>query len=444
MKLENLTFKGGVNVPHHKELTERLPLEKALEPEIVTIPLHQHIGAPCEPLVKVGDTVKIGQKIGQSEAFVSAPVHSSISGTVKSITPMAIPTGLTVKCIVIESDGKNEIHESVKPKGSLEELSSKEIIEIIREAGITGMGGAGFPTHVKLSPPPEKKIDTIIINGAECEPYLTADHRLMLEESEKIVFGLKAIMKAVGVERGIIGIENNKPDAIKALRKASKDEKNITVVSLKVKYPQGDEKRLINATLGREVPSGGLPMDVGAVVSNISTVKAISDAIMEGKPLYERVVTITGNGINEPKNLIVKIGTPFKEVIKQCGGFSKGAPGKIIMGGPMMGLSQYSIEVPVIKGSGGILVLTEEEVKPVPMGPCIKCGKCVEVCPVNLQPLYLSNYSLRGMFDKSEQLHALDCVECGSCSYICPAKRPLVESIRVAKREIIGKRKKAK
>lgn len=444
MKLKDLTFKGGVNVPHHKELTEKLPLERAMEPEIVTIPLHQHTGAPCEPLVKVGDTVKIGQKIGESQAFVSAPVHSSISGTVKSITPMAIPTGLTVNCVVIESDGKNEIHESVKPKGSLEELSSKEIIGIIKEAGITGMGGAGFPAHVKLSPPSDKKIDTIIINGAECEPYLTADHRLMVEEPKKIVFGLKAIMKAVGAEKGIIGIESNKPNAIEALRDASKDEKNIAIVSLKPKYPQGDEKRLINAILGRIVPSGGLPMDVGAVVSNISTTRAIAEAITEGKPLYERAVTITGNGIKKPKNLIVKIGTSFKDVIEQCGGFNEGAPGKIIMGGPMMGLSQYTIEVPVIKGSGGILVLTEEEAKPIPMGPCIKCGKCVEACPVKLQPLYLSNYSLRGKFDKTEKFHVLDCVECGACSYVCPAKRPLAESIRVAKREIIAKRKKAK
>jgi electron transport complex protein RnfC len=444
MKLKDLTFKGGVNVPHHKELTEKLPLERAMEPEIVAIPLHQHTGAPCEPLVKVGDTVKVGQKIGESQAFVSAPVHSSISGTVKSITPMAIPTGLTVNCVVIESDGKNEIHESVKPKGSLEELSSKEIIGIIKEAGITGMGGAGFPTHVKLSPPSDKKIDTIIINGAECEPYLTADHRLMVEEPKKIVFGLKAIMKAVGAEKGIIGIESNKPNAIEALMDASKNEKNITIISLRPKYPQGDEKRLINVTLGRIVPSGGLPMDVGAVVSNISTTKAIAEAIIEGKPLYERAVTITGSGIKEPKNLIVKIGTSFKDVIEQCGGFNEGAPGKIIMGGPMMGLSQYTIEVPVIKGSGGILVLTEEEAKPIPMGPCIRCGRCVDVCPVNLQPLYLSNYSLRGKFDKTEKFHVLDCVECGSCSYVCPAKRPLAESIRVAKREIIAKRKKAK
>ena len=441
MKLDNLTFKGGVHVPHYKELTERFSIDRAEDPAIVAIALHQHTGAPCQPLVKVGDTVKVGQKIGQSEAFVSAPVHASVSGTVKSITPMAIPTGLTVNCVVIESDGKNELHESVEPKGNLEELSSKDIIGIIKESGITGMGGAGFPTHVKLSPPSDKKIDTIIINGAECEPYLTADHRLMVEEPEKIVFGLKAIMKAVGVEKGIIGIEKNKPDAIIALREASKDEPSISVASLKVKYPQGDEKRLINATLGRVVPSGGLPMDVGAVVCNVSTTKAIAEAIKEGKPLYERVVTITGYGIKEPKNLIAKIGTPFKDLIRQCGGFNEGSPGKIIMGGPMMGISQYSIDVPVIKGSGGILVLTEKEAKPEPIQPCIKCGKCVDICPVRLQPLYLSGYSLKKKFDNAEKLNALDCIECGACSYICPAKRPLVESIRMAKREIIAKRK---
>ncbi len=443
MNLKSLTFKGGVNVPGHKEMTENLPIKRAVEPAVVTIPLHQHTGAPCEALVKVGDRVKVGQKIGQSDAFVSAPVHSSVSGIVKSITPMAIPTGLIVDCIVIESDGKGELDEPIIEPKDLEELTSDEIIQIIREAGITGMGGAGFPTHVKLSPPSGKKIDTIIINGAECEPYITADHRNMVEEPEKIVFGLKVIMKAVKVEKGIIAIEENKLDAISALIEASKDEPNITVIPLKVKYPQGDEKRLIDATLNRQVPSGGLPMDVGAIVCNISTTKAIAEAVQMGKPLYERVVTVTGNGIKEPKNLIVKIGTSFKDVIAQCGGFTEDAPGKIIMGGPMMGISQFSIDVPVIKGTGSILVLTEEEAKPVKVSPCIKCGKCLEVCPVKLQPLYLSTFSLKGRFDKAEEFHALDCVECGACSYICPAKRPLVESIRIAKKEIITKRKKA-
>lgn len=444
MKLDNLTFIGGVHVPHRKKSTESLLIEKAKEPDVVYIPLHQHVGAPCEYLVKVGDVVKVGQKIGQSDAFVSAPVHSSVSGTVKKITSMSTPTGQNIKCVVIESDGKNELHESVKPKGNLDDLTPKEIIDIIKEAGITGMGGAGFPTHVKLAPPPDKKIDTILINGAECEPYLTADHRLMVEYSDKIVFGLKAIMKAVGVNRGFIGIEKNKPDAILALKEAAKDESNIQVVTLKVKYPQGDEKRLINAILGRVVPSGGLPMDVGALVCNTSSTKAIADAILEGKPLYERVTTITGKGVKDPKNLLVKIGTPFKDLIAQCGGFSENSPGKIISGGPMMGISQYSIAVPIIKGSNGILILTKDEAKTPQVSPCIKCGKCVQVCPVHLQPLYISAHSLKGSFDKAEKYNALDCVECGSCSFVCPAKRPLVESIRVAKREIIAKKKAKK
>lgn len=417
-------------------------LEYAKEPSIVYIPLHQHTGAPCDPIVNVGDRVKVGQRIGQSQAFVSAPIHSSVAGTVKNITTITTPTGIKTTCVVIESDGTNEMDEAIKPKGSLDKLTSKEIIEIIKEAGITGMGGAGFPTHVKLSPPPEKKIDTVIINGAECEPFLTSDHRLMLEMPEKIVFGLKAIMKALNVDRGFIGIENNKMDAVQALRSVIKPEDNIQVVTLKAKYPQGDEKRLINATTGRKVPSGGLPMDVSCVVNNISTAKAIAEAILEGKPLYERVVTVTGNGVNEPKNLIVKIGTPFQEVIDQAGGYN-GVPGKVIMGGPMMGLSQFSTEVPVIKGSGGILVLTEKEAQAEKVSPCIKCGKCIEACPVHLQPLFISAYSLKSDFEGAEKYGALDCVECGSCSFICPAKRPLVESIRLAKREVLAKRKKS-
>ena len=442
MKLENLTFKGGVHVPHSKELTEKKALEYAEEPSVVYIPLHQHTGAPCEPLVKVGDSVKVGQKIGQSQAFVSAPIHSSIAGIVKEITTITTPTGINATCVVIESDGSNEMCEEVKPKGSLDGLSSKEIIEIIKDAGITGMGGAGFPTHVKLSPPPDKKIDTVILNGAECEPFLTSDHRLMLEMPEKIIFGLKAIMKALNVENGFIGIETNKMDAVNTLKSAIKPGDNIKVVTLQPKYPQGDEKRLINAVTGRVVPSGGLPMDVNCVVNNVSTAKAIAEAILEGKPLYERVVTVTGNGVNEPKNIIAKIGTPFGEIIEQCGGFN-GTPGKVIMGGPMMGLSQFSTEVPVIKGSGGILILTEKEVLAEKVSPCIKCGKCLEVCPVNLQPLFISAYALKKDFEGSEKYGALDCVECGSCSFICPAKRPLVESIRFSKREILAKRKKS-
>lgn len=442
MKLRNLTFKGGIHPPHFKKATEEKPLERAKEPKTVVIPLQQHIGAPCEPIVKVGDKVKIGQKIGEPTAFVSAPVHSSIAGVVKKITDMPTPAGTKVKCIVIESDGSEEIHESVKPKGSLDSLTGDEIIQIIKEAGITGMGGASFPTHVKLSPPKDKKIDTIILNGAECEPYLTADHRLMLEQPEKVVFGLKAIMKAVGVEKGFIGIENNKPDAIETMEKAVANEPNIKIATLVTKYPQGDEKRLINAVTGREVPSGGLPMDVGVIVNNVGTAAAIANAIQTGMPIIERIVTITGSAIKEPKNLIVKIGTSFKEVIEQCGGY-KEKPGKIVSGGPMMGISQYTDEVPVIKGTSGILVLNEKDAQVPEPQPCIRCGKCITICPVGLQPLFISKLSLKKMFEEAENYHALDCIECGSCSYICPSKRPLVEAIRVAKREIIAKRKRS-
>ncbi|MTI66709.1 MAG: electron transport complex subunit RsxC [Firmicutes bacterium] len=441
MDLKNLTFKGGVHPPHFKKSTEEVPIKKAKEPKIVKIPMQQHIGAPCKPIVSVGDKVKVGQRIGESDAFVSAPIHSSVSGTVKKVAQMNAPTGKTMT-VVIESDGKNEVHESIKSKGTVESLSKEEILNIIKEAGITGLGGAGFPTHVKLSPPPDKKIDTVILNGAECEPYLTADHRLMLESPEKVIKGLKAILKVLGISNGYIAIETNKPDAIEAMEKATKNESDIKIATLVTKYPQGDEKRLINAVTGREVPSGGLPMDVGLVVNNVGTAAAIADAIETGIPLVERIATITGSAIKEPKNLIIKVGTPFKDIIEQCGGFSE-KPGKIVMGGPMMGLAQFTDEVPAIKGTSGILVLNEKDAKIPEPKDCIRCGKCVDICPVNLQPLFISRFSLKDMYDMAEGYHALDCIECGSCSFICPSKRPLLQSIRVAKREIISKRRKS-
>jgi len=441
MGQEKLTFKGGVNVPHYKALTENKALERAEEPKVVYIPLQQHIGAPCEPVVNVGDEVKIGQLIGKSEAFVSARIHSSIAGKVKEITNLDTPGGLGVTCIVIESDGSKEKDDSMKIYSSLEEASPEEILEAISLAGITGLGGASFPTHVKLSPPKDKVIDTIILNGAECEPYLTADHRLMLENTSDVVFGIRAIMKALGVNNGIIAIEDNKMDAVEAIRAEASKYSNVEVKVLKAKYPQGDEKRIISAVTGREVPSGALPMEVGCVVNNIGTAKAIADAILRGKPLYERVITITGNAIGEPKNLVAKIGTPFKELIRQAGGF-KTNPGKIVMGGPMMGLAQYSIEVPMVKGTSGILTFTEEEAKPKEFSACIKCGRCLTVCPVHLQPVYISSSAMKNRFDLAEEYNAIDCVECGACSFICPAGRPLTESIRLAKREILAKRKK--
>lgn len=436
MQRNKLSFKGGIHPPYLKELTESIPLKYALSPKVVYIPLRQHIGAPCEPLVKVGDRVKIGQKIGESKAFVSVPVHSSISGKVKKIMSVPNPTGSKSMTVIIESDGSNEIHENVKPKGELSNLTSKEIIEIIKDAGITGMGGATFPTHVKLSPPSEKTIDTVILNGAECEPYLTSDHRLMVEHPEKVVFGLKAIMRALNVNKGIIGIEDNKPDAIENIKSIIDNKSNIELAVLETKYPQGGEKRLIDAITGRKVPSGALPMDVGVVVNNVGTAAAIADAIQKGMPLIERIVTVTGNGIVQPSNLVIKIGTPFKEVIEQCGGYS-GKPGKIISGGPMMGFAQYTDEVPVIKGTSGILVLNKKDAYSEIEQPCIKCARCVDVCPVGLLPIKIANFSQISNWEEAKEYGALYCIECGSCSFICPAKRPLVQRIRLAKGEIL-------
>jgi electron transport complex protein RnfC len=443
MQVKLLTFKGGVHPPHHKHYTEHLPLKRAEVPKVVIIPMQQHIGAPCEPIVQVGDEVKLGQKIGEPKGFVSAPIHSSVSGKVIAIEKRPHPGGGLVTSVVVESDGMDTVDERIKPKGSLGDLAAEDIKNIMREAGLVGMGGATFPTQVKFSPPPEKPIDIMILNGAECEPYLTADHRLMLEKPEDVVLGLKAMMKAVNVKKGYIAIENNKPDAIKAIFEAAEDEKDIEIVSLRTKYPQGAEKQLIKACTGREVPSGGLPMDCGVIVNNVGTAAALANAIKTGMPLVERVVTITGSGIKEPQNLIVRIGTPFADVIEQCGGFA-GNVGKVIQGGPMMGIAQYTTEVPVIKGTSGILVLKEEDLGLKPELPCIKCARCVDVCPIGLLPTKLEGFSQKGMLQEADEYHVLDCIECGSCSFICPAKRPLVERIRLAKAQVMAEKRKAK
>lgn len=440
MKREGLSFKGGIHPPHFKKLTEQKPIELAKEPQQVMIPMQMHIGAPCEPIVKVNDYVKVGQKIGEAKAFVSAPIHASVSGTVKKIAEIATPLGKSM-AVFIESDGQNVLDDNIKPKGSIENLSPQELKEIVKESGITGMGGASFPTHVKLSPPEGKKIDVVILNGAECEPYLTADHRLMVEQPGKVVEGLRILMKILGVEEGHIAIESNKPDAIEKIEAYAQKYSNIHIGVLKPKYPQGDEKRIINAVTGRMVPSGGLPMDVGAVVDNVGTAAAVADAVLEGMPLIQRVATITGTAVKNPKNLLVKIGTPFSEIIEQCGGMTSDV-GKLIMGGPMMGLAQYTDEIPVIKGTSGMLMLTELEAKVPEAEACIRCGKCVGACPVHLQPLFISQFAMKNNVEMAEAYHAADCIECGSCSYICPAKRPLVESIRLMKREVLARRRK--
>lgn len=437
--MDLLTFKGGIHPPHSKESTEHLPIVDFLGPKVIEIPLRQHIGAPCEPTVSKGDRVTVGQLIGAAGGFVSANVHSSVSGIVLDVKKQNTAYGFDT-CVIIENDEQYELCETVKPKPDYKQLTGKEIIDIIKDAGIVGMGGAGFPTHVKLSPPPEKPIDTIVLNGAECEPYLTCDHRLMLEEPHMIIKGLQILMHALSVKNGVIGIESNKPDAINTMTEAAKNT-SIRVVALKTKYPQGAEKQLIYACTKRSIPSGGLPMDIGVVVNNVATAQTIAKLFETGLPLVERVCTVTGKGVKNPKNVRFKVGTPLKALIDFCGGYS-GTPSKILLGGPMMGVAQFSDALPSMKNTSGILVLDADEARLPEPTACIKCGKCVTVCPINLEPISISAYTLLHEYDKAAKFNALDCIECGSCSYICPAKRPLLQSIRVAKREILARRKK--
>lgn len=435
------TFKQGIHPAYNKELTSGKALQKANDPAQVIIPMCQHMGAHCDPLVKVGDQVKVGQKIGDSQAFVSAPIHASISGVVKAIRQVEISAGAKSVAVIIESDGQNTLHEDVKPRGELEDLSATELKKIIREAGIVGMGGAAFPTHVKLAIPEGKSVDSMILNAAECEPYLTVDHRIMLEKSAEIIFGLQALMKAVGVQKGYIGIEDNKADAIAAMQKAAQGHAGVEIVPLHTKYPQGGEKMLITAITGRQVPSGGLPADAGCVVNNVTTAVAIAQAIKEGMPSIERPVTITGHGIAEPMNLLVKVGTLVAELIEQAGGFHHHAR-QVILGGPMMGNAVHTTAVPVTKGTSGVLIPTNQEVADFDPQPCIRCARCVDACPSFLMPITLANLAEHQMYEQMDDYHVLDCIDCGSCSYICPAKRPLVHYIRLGKAAVLAQRRK--
>lgn len=426
------SFCGGIHPSDQKLHTAAKPIATAPAPDKVIIPMRQHIGAPCEPTVAVGDLVKIGQIVGDTNAFVSAPVHASVSGKVVEVAEKPHPVFGTAKAVVIENDGQ-DTWVDLQPNSNWQSLDVKTIKDLIRQAGIVGLGGAAFPSHVKLSPPPEKKITAVILNGAECEPYLTADHRVMLEQGEKVLTGLKMVLKVLGVEKGYIGIEENKQDAIKHLNSLLANDKQIEVVALECKYPQGAEKTLIKAILNVEVPSGGLPMDVGVVVQNVGTVVAVAEALIEGKPLIERVVTVTGSCIQEPKNIMLRIGTSFEHAVKAAGGFSC-TPAKIIMGGPMMGMAQATLDVPVIKGTSGILTLSAKEIETPTQSPCIRCGRCVGACPMGLNPSMLSILGERGVYAKAkEEYDLLDCVECGSCVYICPAKRNIVHYVKLSK-----------
>ena len=438
-----LSFKGGVHplgsIHHGKRLTQDRPIQACSVPEEVVIPLSQHTGAPSRPVVSPGDRVDLGQLIAQAEGFVSVPCYSSVSGTVKEIAPRPHISGVMSQSIVITNDYEDRLSKDIAGKGSLESLSAKQITDIIKDAGIVGLGGAAFPTHVKLSPPPEKKIDTIIINGAECEPYLTADHRIMLEHPDKVVAGVKAVNKALGVTNAVIAIEENKKDAIAAIGKAAS---GVNVATLKVKYPQGAEKQLIYAVTKRRVPSGKLPMDVGVVVINAGTAYQIALSIETGMPLIERVVTVPGS-VKQPSNFLVRIGTPLSYVIEQAGGFA-GDIEKVIAGGPMMGIAQSNLNAPVMKGTSGILVLSSAEARMMEETACIYCGRCVDVCPMGLEPYLLNNYAAKGDFEAAEKAHVMDCMECGGCSYICPAGRYITQRIKLAKSEIVKRRKAAK
>ena len=425
-------YYGGVHPTERKEFTEHLALKRFPDPDVVVIPLSMHAGAPANPVVQVGDTVKVGQKIGEAAGFISSPVHSSVSGTVTAIENHGHATRGECLSVVIKSDGKNTLDESVKPNKDLDSLTPDEIVEIIKEAGIVGMGGAGFPTSVKLKP--AKPVDTILLNGCECEPLLTADHRVLLEYADDVIFGLKAMLKAVGAEKGVIVIENNKPDAIELMKEKTADISNMEVVVAKTKYPQGAEKMLIKRVTGRKVPSGGLPADVGCVVGNISTTKAIADAIQKGMPLIERVVTVTGERLKNPGNFIVKIGTNTKDLIDYCGGII-GDDVTVKAGGPMMGFVLSDLNVPIMKGSNGIIAVdTDHTVEQ----PCIKCGRCMDVCPMELSPLYFAKFADEENWQGMKEKNVMDCIECRCCEYICSSKIPLVSKIKAGKNAVRG------
>ena len=425
-------IKGGIHPPDKKILAANNQIVPSKHPKIVVIPLSQHIGAPCNPLVSIGQEVKKGEVIGEPAGFVSSPVHASVSGKVVALAEFPNAMGRMVNSVVIENDFREEWI-MLKDSPDYISLSAEELKEKVKAAGIVGMGGAAFPTAVKLSPPKEKKIDAVLINGAECEPYLTADYRLMLENPKEVIEGLKILMKILDVQKGYIGIENNKPDAVAKMKEAAAGEAGVEVLALEVKYPQGAEKMLIKAILGREVPPRALPMDVGVVVQNVGTALAIYEAARFGKPLIERVVTVTGEGIGEPKNLLVRIGTKISDLIEECGGFKEGI-GKVISGGPMMGFALSSLDVAVTKGTSGILVLPEADLSHVDeFGPCIRCGRCIDACPMGLTPSMLSILSEKGFYEEAKEYNLFDCFECGSCAYVCPSKRPIVQLVRLAK-----------
>ena len=430
------TFRGGVHPFEGKELSmdRAVTVLKPTSGEMV-YPLSQHIGAPAKAIVKVGDEVLVGQKIAEAGGFISAVVVSSVSGKVKKIEPRVTAGGAKSISIVIENDGQYTAVEGLGEDRDATKLSKQEIRDIVREAGIVGLGGAGFPTNVKLTPKDESKIDYVIVNGAECEPYLTCDYRMMIEEPERLVGGLKVMLQLFENAKAVIGIENNKPKAIETLRALVKDEPKITVEPLRTKYPQGGERSLIYAVTGREINSSMLPADAGCVVDNVNTVMAIYDAVCKQTPILERVITVTGDAVKEPQNFKVRTGMNYNDIIEAAGGFV-GEPKKILSGGPMMGQAMYTTDVPVTKNSSSLTCFLEDEVEKNPESPCIRCGRCGEVCPEFLVPVLMMQTCMAGNSEGYEKLYGMECIECGSCSYICPARRPLTQAFKQMKRRI--------
>ncbi|PVX52570.1 electron transport complex protein RnfC [Balneicella halophila] len=427
---------GGIHPPENK-LSARKGLKDLPLPKMVTIPVSQHIGAPAKILVKRGEEVKVGQLIAESAGFISANIYASVSGKVKKIDQVVDASGYRKESIVISVEG-DEWLDTIDRSDILNktiELSPQEIIDKVAEAGIVGLGGATFPAHVKLMVPPGKKAEVLIVNGVECEPYLTSDHQLMLERGEQVIVGVQIVLKALGIDKAIIGIENNKEDAIKHLRMITKNHPNIKICPLKVQYPQGGEKQLIKATIDKEVPSGALPIEVGAVVQNVATIFAIYEAVQKNKPLISRIVTVTGKSFSNPSNWRCRIGIPISHLIEQAGGLPEDTE-KVISGGPMMGKALTNLDAPITKGTSGVLLIRSLEARRKEMQNCIRCCKCVRVCPMGLEPYLLMQLTERNYHDRLEKEDVMDCIECGSCSYTCPSYRPLLDYIRIGKKDV--------
>ncbi len=432
------TFPGGIHPHDNKAFSKDKKIEEMPLPKKIVIPLSQHIGAPSKPVVKIGDEVLAGQKIADAGGFVSIPMHSSISGKVTKLAQFNHPTGALVQGIEITGDGEDKWIE-LSDDDNYMELSAKDMKERIAEAGVCGMGGAGFPTHVKLSPPEGKKIDTIILNGVECEPYLTADYRIMLEQAEDILAGLKILMKIVDAKNGFVGIEANKPDAIKLFKNLLNNEKNINVVGLHLKYPQGAEKQLIYAATKRKVPNkGGLPMDVNVVVQNVGTAIAVYEAVRYKKPLVDRVITISGKIVKNPKNIKARIGTFYSDLLEYCDGTTEDI-GKVISGGPMMGFAIPSLETPMTKGSSGLLLFDKKEAHKDSEDVCLRCARCVDICPMNIVPSFIAHHVRNDDWDSAEKSGVMDCIKCGSCAYVCPSHIKLIQWIDIGKIKVSEK-----